>query len=1056
MSPQSTQPDRLHEAYTGARATPALVGRASILAQIAEEIQQQGATTILYFVGHGGVGKTRLIQHILATYAEQEDLMVADRLIDLYHTRNRSIGGLAESILEVIKPVREYMHSRPQGVAVDKKLEALARAEQEGLSTAELVSRQEELTDPLLAVINQFTQTRRLVLALDTAERLFVARDVAQEKLGLTDQRPIVLDWLLNKFLAKIQNAVILIAGRPEPLNLSEDLRKVAQGPQQLFLPLPLAGLLEEEALTYFEIIREQAAASERPADRQAALMIQQWTLAERQAIFYCLRDDGPAPHIRPILLALAIDHLVVAGRPLPELTCSLAEAMALTDQERRIIEEALGRALIQSLHQYRHPANEIILALGWLRKGADVHLLCKVSSELNEAEVATALAQIRDLSFVKIRPADERIFLHDEIYDLINRFALEQKPPDEPERIYTAIQHHYDELIAAARTAIDELYRPQADTYEETLPDPLQVRLARARLQDAMSESLYYKLRQNAVEAYQYYFLATEEALANNDEILNALLRAELFSFLAERDPKGEQEIIDGLQRAQVVADSAVRWVVWLWSREHFREALALAERLATTMDDLIKPAGVVAEAYLLVWFGFVATYVGNYKLAESRLPDAIHKLTEWGRTQKRTPRWGAILAHAYNSLGYLYARQTRLHEAIDAYKRAIQLWQSVKLRVQEATTLNNIAFARSKIGVFDAAFEDAKAGLRLREQLGPRAPVGLSMNTLALIELSNNELTAARRDADRALQIFERMGSARGRGLALIALSEATRRVSQLLTYLQQGTSAQMLAEAVGYATQAEAIFSTEINEPARRVEALREQGRAYRTWARLRRERPTLISAQESKSGKYALTDLIAFSKQAFAQAHQLAPVNSLAQIELILEEAFLHFYFSLYRGAPAFPKAQQEFDEHYWGAIKKAVPLAYQQIISTGQPPSRSWYWVQIGIMEVLSGHIAFSACSIQQHNQVTLTDVLEHYFRGLTFHRYFSDFVFQELRLAADQIYENLRELDLAQKHTVYQIVTELEEKYQLPQGHSQLSKFLEDRFGAIDVFELAF
>jgi hypothetical protein len=50
----------------------------------------------------------------------------------------------------------------------------------------------------------------------------------------------------------------------------------------------------------------------------------------------------------------------------------------------------------------------------------------------------------------------------------------------------------------------------------------------------------------------------------------------------------------------------------------------------------------------------------------------------------------------------------------------------------------------------------------------------------------------------------------------------------------------------------------------------------------------------------------------------------------------------------------------------------------------------------------------------------------------------------------------LRELDLAQKHAVYQIVAELEQKHQLPQGNSQLSKFLEDRFGAIDVFELAF
>jgi hypothetical protein len=1055
MSSQNTQTDRLHEAYTGARATPALVGRTAVLQQIQEVVHQQGTTVVIYFVGRGGVGKTRLIQHALTTYAGQPDLMVADRLIDLYHTRNRSIGGLVESILEVVKPVGDYILSQSQDDRVDEKLEALARAEQEGLSTAELISRREELTELLLDTINRFTQKERLILALDTAERLFVARDVAQEKLCLTDQRPAILDWLLTAFLPKISNAVILVAGRPDPLNLSEELHNATQSKRQLFVPLQLQGLHEEEALAYFDVIAERAETSERASDRQAALIIKQWTLEERKALFYCLHDDGSVPHIRPILLALAIDHLVVAGRPLPQLTCSLADAILLTNEQRRVIEDALGRALVQILREYRRPADEIILALGWLRKGADVSLLMKVS-DLDEAEVLIALGQIRELSFVKIRPVDERIFLHDEIYDLINRFALEAMPPDEPDRVYKAIQRHYEEMISEARIAVDELYRPQADTFEETLPDPLQVRLVRARLQDAMSESLYYKLRQNPAEAYQYYFLATEEALANNDEILNALLRTELFSFLAERDPKGEAETIGGLQRSEVVADSAVRWVVWMWSREHYAEALALAERLTTTMNDLIKPAGPIAEAYLLIWLSFVSTYVGNNNLTESKLIDAIDKLTQWGRSQKRTQRWGAILAHGYNSLGYLYARQTRVHEAIDAYKRAIQLWQSVKLRVQEATTLNNIAFARSKIGVFDAAFEDVKAGLRLREQLGPRAPVGLSMNTLALIELSNNELTAAQRDAWRALQIFEQMSSSRGKGLALTALAEATRRISQLITYLQQGTSAQMLETAVAYAQQAEKIFAEEIKEPVRHVESLREQGRTYRTWARLRRERPTLISEKESALGKYSVQDLVILSQTAFERAVQLVPANSSTRIEIILDEAFLYFYSSLYRNAPSFAEARQQFNTLYRDAIDKLIPDSYQQIIVVGQPPQRSWYWVQIGIMEVLSGHIAFNACPIQQHNQATLTDALEHYLRALTFYRYFSDFVFQELRFASDQIYENLRELDLAQKHIVYQIVAELEQKHQLPQGNSQLSKFLEDRFGAIDVFELAF
>ena len=144
--------------------------------------------------------------------------------------------------------------------------------------------------------------------------------------------------------------------------------------------------------------------------------------------------------------------------------------------------------------------------------------------------------------------------------------------------------------------------------------------------------------------------------------------------------------------------------------------------------------------------------------------------------------------------------------------------------------------------MGAFAAAFEDARSGLRLREQIGPRAPVGLSLNTLASIELSSNELTAARRDGQRALDIFNRINSPRGRGLAFTVLAEANRRASQLITSLQRGTSAIMLERASEYAEGAAAIFTNDVDEPARRMEALREKGRIYRAWARLRYERPS----------------------------------------------------------------------------------------------------------------------------------------------------------------------------------------------------------------------
>lgn len=1047
---KEVQAYQLQENYTGARATPALVGREEVLQQIHPLLFEQTASAIVYITGAGGVGKTRLLAHILRQCAG-ENLLTATRLIDLYHTRNRSVGGLIESILDVVEPVGKFIRARPIKIEVDEKLEALARAEQEGLSASDLVSRRQELTELLLATINQFTVKQRLVLAFDTAERLYIAKDIAQEKLGLSEQRPAVLDWLLHALLPKLQNVVLLVAGRPQPLNLTPELERIAQSSAKQLRIINLLGLREDEVLQYFVAVIDQARRSGRGADAKAAAIISRLPLEQQRTIFYLLHDGGPEPRIRPILLALALDHLIVAGKPLVELTQSLEKAKALTDEERRAIEQKLGIELVRTLHDNRRPADDIILTLGWLRKGADVKLLSKLTS-LAETEVNSVLEQIKDLSFVKIRPADNRIFLHDEIYHILHQHVLVGVSPGETAYIYNTLQAHYAQLIEEARHQIDEVYHPQADTYAEIVPNPDEVRAKRSLLQDAIAEDFYYRLRWKPDQAFQQYFLYSEEAIANNDETLNALLRTELFSFLAECDPYGQCEEIEGLRWVDVIADSSVRWVVWLWSQDKFDEALALANRLITDLRALIEPGGVLAQAHLTIWRGYLYTFESKYETAESLLTTAIAELNQWGETNRRTFRWAAILARGYNSLGYLYDRETRPYEAVDAYKKAIRLWRAVKLPVEEATTLNNSAFARAKIGAFDTAFEEAKAGLNLREQLGPRAPVGYSVNTLALIELANNELTAARRDAERAAEIFRQIYSVRGRGLALIALAEAMRRLSHLIVYVQQGKSAGMLADADRYIQEAEEIFTTQVAEPNRKIEALREKARIYRTLARMSRERSHFVWNSQETGQPATHVELMQKSVTAFQQAVALAQqqTDRFLAGDILLDRAFLDYYVYLYPGAPSFAAARTRFEAEVAAAVEQVIPAEYRQINQAAPRHHRSWYWVQTGILEILQGHIAFNARPVEQHDAASLYPVLEHYLLGLTVYSYFSDRLFQELRIAHDQLYENLRKLTSPQKTFVHQIMNNLEGHYGFAEGSSHLSMFFNERFSATE------
>ena len=990
-------------AYQSASITPDLVGNQEVVADIRHLFHVHPQSAVVYIVGVGGTGKTRLLQHVLKyPMSEQPDavnrdsLVVTNELIDLYHTRNRSIGGLIESLLTYTPKLETFIQQRANpGVEenLSEQLTVLERAEQEGVSRGELLDRRQDLTRWFIDKINEFTTQHRLVIALDTAERLFVAHDIAQGVLGLATQRPPVLEWLLHELLPTIQNTVILLAGRPEPLNLTDELQQITTKYAIAYQPIKLSGLHVEDTLEYFQVMAKQMTQRGQSALRQPITMLDGMSEEEQRALFYCLHDAPEDPptsgeehlHIRPILLALAIDHLAVAGQPLPSLKQSVKAAQALSNTERRSIEEDLGRSLVQVLREHRRPADDIILTLAWLRKGATVELLAALSGYMPE-EVTGAIAQISDLSFVKIRPADNRIFLHDEIYDLLQRYDLATVSPVERKRIYRELQQYYETLIADSRRQIDELYQPEAETDSDVLPNPVQVRKVKSTLQDAMSEDIYYRLQWDAGEGYQQYYLYTEEAIANNDDVLYLLLRAELFGFIAERDPEGELEEIDGLRLADVIADSAVRWIVWYWSQEDYTSALQLAERLAEEANHLIAPGGPVSECNLKIWYGYLHTYTGGDQAANQLLTTAVEGLRQWGIKGSRTKRWAAILARSFFSLGYYYDRQTEPYAAIEAYQSARQLWSAVKVRVEEANTLNNLGFAWARVGVFSTAFADTNAGLRIREQLGPRTQVGLSINTLALIQLASNELTAARRYGERALRIFERIYSLRGQGLAYIALAEATRRASRLAVYLQQGESANLLQDALTYAKSAELIFQDQIQEPNRQFEALREKGRIYRTWLRLRVDRPRLLSRLERDQGTiYSSADLVELSEEAFDQAYAIVENDddTVQRVEILLDKTFLFYYASLHPVTQSITTQQSELIRQ----VEQLIPSEFHQLIPVGEQRSQSWRWVQMAILEILKGHILFRDLLKNPSNDL-LSTILGYYLRGLTFHRYF--------------------------------------------------------------------
>jgi len=82
------------EVHTGAWATPELVGREAFLERIYQAVTDTSCSYVIYITGEGGIGKTRLVQYVLENPPADNHLVVASRVIDLYHSQVRTLAGL--------------------------------------------------------------------------------------------------------------------------------------------------------------------------------------------------------------------------------------------------------------------------------------------------------------------------------------------------------------------------------------------------------------------------------------------------------------------------------------------------------------------------------------------------------------------------------------------------------------------------------------------------------------------------------------------------------------------------------------------------------------------------------------------------------------------------------------------------------------------------------------------------------------------------------------------------------------------------------------------------
>lgn len=928
--------NKVHERIKNRRKKQTYVPRVELVNRESEQRAIQAAlksrrSHILYFVGEGGAGKTRLLQiaEQLAEHGGKAFMPVRwGGLHDFYHTELHSVAAIQRAIVQGLDPTDVYF----QGYR--KSHERFDQLLAEGLVGPALEAERQTLNELFFEEYNSVSKKYRPVIAFDTLESLAHESDWVERLCKLEEEPLATQDWIISQ-TGKLENSVILMAGRPQP-EFRRNLENANHFPPGRVEIIELNGLTREDARQYITMLLNSAPST-------LKLQMEEWL----DQLWHVTRG-------LPVRLALAVD-LAANGK------------IVFQDDARRAINiESWGRYLISSLFSYDHPEGHLLLLLALARKGMTADLLHYLDPEQSMSNCRQRLEQIRTTSITKTRPGHEELFLHDALYELFDAYS----PPA------SAIMPWYERLADYYRA---KYTRSGRDAYP--------------RVHTAVN-LLYYELHRNPRHAFDSVYLPLrEKALKGHELELDLQLRDEVLRFV--RNPAVDSRDFEGhsLTHADVDRDGAIRWIKRYLIQSHYQDAIRIAEIILSLgpqpysklnsrtakyeailsgeqinhAREVFKKSDSLFWGNLLTCYGESLIYIGAPVHQTRQIIDlSIKVLSGFHLDEKKPLLWlqSRILGRAYNSSGYLLRSHGHYGIALTAYQRSLTNFNKTDTLDEQADTLNNLAFILALLGASRRAMEHVNQALELRELLGQKYPLGLSHNTRGLIYALQGQYELGRKESQLALNMFEELETPRGIGLAYNALGYILRKQGEgwKLGQCSHLQAIQCFQQSEVYFEQAEEVFSKQIEEPIRLWEAYNEQGSLYREWGCVLEEQ---IDGEAS--------DML-FSK---AVEYQMKALETARQFGMRFQEA------DTYDDLAKVSHDQGEIEKarHWLKRALSIVPKEYtlpREKKRKGIPPKGEAYWLilgkiyfQEGLWSLKSLEGVVSEKTRQKYNQSTI-------------------------------------------------------------------------------------
>jgi len=746
-----------------------MVGRSAEVERLKRYLHERGTKRYVYYWAEGGLGKTRLLEELVRMVADAGPGFLCSGIIDLYHTDLHSTSRIEQTIVNGLDPkgkrFSEYRRLR-------REYELLREW---GADPDVLEERRAALSAAFVHGCRDLALDARLVICFDTVELLQYESSAVERMAGLDAMDARIKPWLL-RHLAELGNVLVVLAGRP---------RRAADGEER-----DLQAAFEEDLEAAFGKENLEVVELE-PLDE-----------ADTRAFISALTPEIEGPFLSDSQLAVV--HLLTGGRPiLLHLTVDLLTR--LSPEPRRILEmfdrhaslvgtpldsdavakarSEIERELVQAVFAEGGVLEDYMRHIALIPKGVNAAIL-RCTRGMPDREARELLDRLKPLSITKLHApppgegvtADERLFLHDEMYRLLrlpgvvpNLEATEREVARKlKDECYASLIEDVEDQIASSR--------PEARA-------PFHERLHRLQV-----ERLYYELVCDVKKGYEEYRQLSDEA--NRERRVGFSMRL-LDEFLRFYNDEARRDRFErtGLTHERILRDSVLMWVERLYHWGQRRQAIEFARQVLDSpeqvyldekehLDILANICALWANAYPVV-YGYDQKVIDQAEEMLERLPplEACSLPQALARA-----RLGMAIGYGLDQAGMLSREVQHYVESLAAFRKEGQ-HQEEYVRL-----LNNLAYVHALQGRFRQARIVAHEALRLGEGAGYEYTRGLTLSVLSSIARMRDNYARAIEYGQEALELFNRVNDPHGILLARQASAKALRQQAQHETRMRR----------------------------------------------------------------------------------------------------------------------------------------------------------------------------------------------------------------------------------------------------------------------------